>query len=185
MLTADFGYRTAFDARSRIFDPALGGGALLDVGVYPVSLAHMVLGTPSRITALAHLGESGIDEQSAAVLGYENGQLAILTAAVRTETPHEACLMGSRGWIRIHRPWWRPTRMTITRGDAIVDEIERPFEGNGYNCEAAEVMSCLRAGQLESAIMPLEESLAVMRTLDEIRQQFGLRYPMESDSPRR
>jgi hypothetical protein len=140
----------------------------------------MVFGTrPTRISSMAHLGQTGVDEQSAVIMGYEQGQLAILSAAVRTETPQEAILIGTKGWIRLHTPWWKPTALTVSiRGQE--DRTESlPLEANGYNYEATEVMNCLRAGKLESDVMPLDETLAVMETLDQIRAQWGMRYPME------
>jgi dihydrodiol dehydrogenase / D-xylose 1-dehydrogenase (NADP) len=180
MVTADFGFRAPFNPQGRLFNPELGGGGLLDVGIYPVSLASMVFGSrPARVSSMAHLGETGVDEQAAMILGYEQGQLAILSSAVRTHTPQEAFLVGTEGWIRVHTPWWKPAALTVSV-EGQEDRTETlPFEGNGYNYEAAEVMACLRAGKLESDVMPLDETLAIMETLDRIRGQWGLRYPME------
>ena len=179
LLTADFGFRARFDPSSRLFDLALGGGALLDVGVYAVSLASMVFGPPSRVTGLAHLGPTGVDEQAGIILGYEGGPLAVLATAIRTATPQEAMLMGSDGHIRIHPRWWVPTRLTLSVSGREDEILELPFTGNGYNYEAAEVMACLRAGKLESEVMPLDETLSIMRALDQLRAQWGLKYPME------
>lgn len=179
MVTADFGYRAGFRPESRAFDPALGGGGLLDVGVYPISLASMLLGAPDRIATLAELGQTGVDEQSAFILGYPDGQLAVLYTAVRTSTPQDAVIMGETGMIRIHPPFWIPKKMTISVAGQSPHEVEIPYEANGYNYEAAEVANCVRAGKLESDIMPLDESLAIMQTMDAIRAQWGLKYPME------
>ena len=179
MLQADFGFRATIDPQSRLFNPRLGGGALLDVGVYPVSLASMVFGTPERSTGLAHLGETGVDEQGAMVLMYRGGQLATLSTAIRTNTPHEALILGTRGSLRIHSQWWKPAKLTLARQDQADEVIDVPFEGNGYNYEAAEVMRCMREGRLESDVMPLDETLSIMRVMDELRAQWGLRYPME------
>ncbi len=179
MLEADFGFRAGkVNPEARLFNPALGGGALLDVGVYTVSFASMILGTPSRITGMASLGETGVDEQSAMLLGYPGGQLAVLSTAIRTNTPHEASIIGTDGYIRLHRNWWTPSAVTLVKGGN-EERIEMPFEGNGFNYEAAEVAACLRAGKLESDVMPLDESVSVMRTLDQVREQWGLKYPME------
>ena len=179
MLVADLGFRTDFYPACRLFDPRLGGGALLDVGVYPVSFASMLFGQPSRVTGMAHLGETGVDEQSAMILGYDQGQLAVLFSAVRTPTPEEATLMGEGGRIRVHPPVYCPSRMTLSRPGQADEVIEAPYEGNGYNYEAVEVKRCLRAGLLESEIMPLDETLSIMKTMDELRAQWGLKYPME------
>ena len=179
MVQSDFGFRTEVNPKGRLFDPELGGGAMLDVGVYNLSLASMIFGPPRDVKALAHLGETGVDEQAAVILGYEGGRLAVSTTAVRTQTAHEAVIFGTTGWIRIDKPWWRSNGLTLTvygKGDT---HIETPMTSNGYNYEAEEVMSCLRAGRLESAVMPLDETLSIMKTMDRIRAQWGLVYPME------
>ena len=139
MLSADFGFRAGWDPENRLFDPEFGGGALLDVGVYNVSLASMILGPPLGIATLAHLGETGVDEQAATILSYEHGRLATLYTAVRTTTPHEAVIMGAEGWIRIHAPYWKATKMSVWRSGKDEQLVEIPFEGNGYNYEAEEV----------------------------------------------
>ncbi len=179
MINADFGYRAGFNPASRAFDPALGGGGLLDVGIYPLSLASMFLGRPDRIASLAEIGQTGVDEQSAIVLGYPGGQLATIYSAVRTNTPQDAIIMGTNGMIRIHPPFWIPKKLTLTQSGKGAQALEIPFEGNGYNYEAAEVANCVRAGQLESTVMPLDESLQLMETMDAIRAQWGMKYPME------
>ncbi len=182
MLKADFRFRTDFNPAGRLFDPALGGGALLDVGIYPISLASLLLGQPSQVAALAELGATGVDEQSAVLLSYPGGQLAALTCAVRTPGPNAAELIGSAGTIRINPEWWRATTLTLSRPGQPDETIEVPAEGNGYNYEAAEVGACLRAGRTESATMPLDETLAIMGVLDQARAQWGLRYPSERGS---
>ena len=179
MLTADFGFRHGGDATHRLFAPELAGGALLDVGVYVCSLASLIFGRPERIASLADLGPTGVDEQAAITLGYPGGALAQLMVAVRVNTPQEVTLMGTEGFIRIHPLWWKATRLTICRAGQPDEIIDAPFEGNGYNYEAAEAMRCLRAGLIESPGMPHAETIAIMETLDAIRGQWGLRYPME------
>jgi hypothetical protein len=138
----------------------------------------MVLGgPPERIAGLAELGESGIDEQAAVVLGYARGQLGALQTGVRTQTPHEARILGTDGWIHIPAFWHSTEVRFYANGEE--GRADLPFEGNGYNYEAAEVMECLRAGKRESDVMPLDETLTIMQTLDKIREQWGLKYPME------
>ena len=177
---ADFSFRTEFDPHSRLFDPALGGGGLLDVGIYPVALAWMILGAPSKIVSLADLGATGVDEQAALLFGYPGGRLAVLTCATRTNAPHEALVLGEKGQIKLHEAWWKPSSLTLAVAGQPEQHIETPATGNGYNYEAAEVGRCLRAGRLESDIMPLDETLAIARTLDQVRAQWGLRYPAEA-----
>jgi predicted dehydrogenase len=179
MLTADFGFRAEYHEEERLFNPVTSGGALLDVGVYPISLASMIFGAPTRIASHAQLGPTGVDEEAAIILSHAQGQLAVLSTAIRLETPQEAIIMGTAGRIRVHSPWWRPTAMTISREGRSDELMEFPFAGNGYQFEAAEFMGCLRTGKLESRLMPLDETLSIMRTLDAIRAQWGLRYPID------
>jgi len=177
MLTADFGFRTEFDPHGRMFDPELGGGALLDVGVYPISLASMLFGPPQSIAAQAHLGETGVDEQVALIFQYGAGQLAQVSGASRTQTPQEALIMGTEGMIHIAPEWWHPTGFTLIKPGREPERFEIPYEGNGYQYEAIEVAWALRAGELESPVMPLDESLEIMRMMDTARAQIGLTYP--------
>ncbi|HRQ38992.1 MAG TPA: Gfo/Idh/MocA family oxidoreductase [Chloroflexota bacterium] len=179
MLTADFGYRAMIDPYGRHFSPALGGGALLDVGIYPLALAHMLFGAPTQITSMAHLGETGVDEQAGIILGYKNGELALLHTAVRTETVQEAVIMGTDGRIKIHFPWWQPTHLTLTQPGQANQEIAAPFTGNGYNYEATAVMDCLRTGKTQHPLMPWSTTLALQETMDTIRAQWGLKYPAD------
>lgn len=179
MLNSTFGFRTEFDPKGRLFDPALGGGALLDVGIYPVSFAAMIFGTPTFITSHATIGATGVDEQVAMIFGYDQGQIALLASATRTQTIHTSQILGTKGQIIVEPPWWGPSSLTL-KVDGQPDQY-MAFDtiGNGYNYEAAEVARCLRAGKIESEVMPLDETLALMKTLDTIRGQWGLRYPGE------
>jgi predicted dehydrogenase len=177
---ADFGFRPAFDPKSRLFDPALGGGALLDLGVYPISLASMVFGeAPLRLASRAALGATGVDEQSGAVLEYSDGRMAVISCSLRFESPRAAEIIGEGGWIRIHRPWWISDTFTLSRPGREDETITLPYLGNGYAHEAVEVMQCLRGGKVESRVMPLDETFRVMQTLDAIRAEWGLKYPGE------
>jgi predicted dehydrogenase len=179
-LQTDFGFRGKWNPKGRLFNPELAGGALLDVGVYTVALASMVFGQqPKRITSMAHLGSTGVDEQSAMLFGYEDGQLAVLSCAVRTQTPQQAVIAGTKGTIRIHSPSWCATTATISIEGKEDKTIKMPFECNGFEYEVTEVMRCIKAGKPESDIMPLDESLSIVKTMDEIRAQWGLKYPME------
>jgi predicted dehydrogenase len=179
LVAADFSFRAGFSPEGRLFNRALGGGALLDVGIYPVSLASMILGTPARIWSGAEMGATGVDYQAAMIFHYHNGAVATLFAGLRAECSGEAEIIGEAGMIQIHRVWWKPSRMTVTRAGGKREDFDLPYAGNGFQFEAAEFMNCLRQGRLESALMPLEETLSIMKTLDAVRAPWGLRYPEE------
>ena len=180
MLHADFGFTGDWQPQHRLFNPQLAGGALLDIGVYTVSLASMVFGQPpEKITSLAHIGQTGVDEQSAMILRYDEGQLAILSCAVKTQTPQQTLIAGIKGMIRIHSPFWSATTATISIKGKKNQTVKFPHECNGFEYEANEVMQCLRAEKLESSIMSLDETLEIVKTMDEIREQWSLKYPME------
>ena len=178
-LRSDFGFNARPDSNPRLFEPALGGGALLDIGVYPVSLASMIFGPPAQATGFAQLGTTRVDEHCAITLSHPQGQLAALWCSIRLNTAQEAELIGTNGRIKIHSPSWRGTEMTLLHEGADPELLKFPFEGNGYQFEVIEFMKCLRSGKLESAVMPLEESLSIMKTLDALRAQWGVKYPME------
>ena len=175
MVAAEFGFRTGWNPESRLLSPALAGGATLDVGVYVVSFAHMVLGAPSSIVAQAHLGETGVDEATCVILGYPGGALAQLSCAVRVQTSDDARIYGTEGYIVIPS-FWHATSATLHASGQDPETINGEA---GYHFEAAEVADCVRTGLTESPIMPLDETIAVAETLEEIRRQIGLRYPFE------
>ena len=179
MMQADFGFDGGWDPEGRLLNPHLGGGGLLDVGVYPISLASMLLGRPQAVASLAHLGETGVDEQAGMVLRYEGGRLALLACAARTNTTQEAVLLGTEGKIRLRGQWWRGSRITLDVPDKQPEDIDVPVSANGYNYQAEEVARCLAAGGKQSEIMSLDETVCVMETMDEIRAQWPLKYPME------
>ena len=179
LVQADFGFRAGINPEGRLFNLALGGGALLDVGIYVISMASMILGPrPSRVASTTQIGETGVDEQSAFLLQYPGGELAVLSCAVRTGTAVEARVFGTEGSILLHGPFFKCGALTVKRGGE-EEHIDLPLEGNGYNYEAAEVGRCLRVGLKESDVMPLDETLALMELMDSIRAQWGLSYPME------
>lgn len=179
MAQMDLCFKPGTNPRKRLLDPALGGGALLDLGVYPVSFASMVFGPPEKISSAAYCGLTGVDEQTSVLFSYAGGRQAFATCSFLYDSPKEAFLSGTDGQIRIHRTWFFPDAVTCTPEGKESRELRFPAAQNGFVHEAQEVMECLRAGRLESAVMPLDETLAIMRTLDSIRAQCGLRYPME------
>ena len=179
MVQADFGYRSTQGPEFRHLNRKLGGGALLDVGVYPLSLATMLFGPPEKVAGVAHIGATGVDEEAAITTLHADGRIGCLSTAVVLQTPQEAHILGTGGRIRIHANWWKPTAMTLTRADGSEELIEVPFEGNGYRYEAEEAARCIRTGALESPLMTLQDTLSLMRTMDTLRASWGLKYPGE------
>jgi predicted dehydrogenase len=189
MIEADFGFRggklgadnllEGFNPEGRLFNPALGGGALMDVGVYPISLAMMFFGAPAQVASLGVLGSTGVDENTGVLLQFPGNEIGLLSTSLQVNTPQKATILGTDGRIEIHSPWWKPSVLTVYRNGKDPERIELPFEGGGFQFEAMHVADCLRAGKLESDIIPLDGSLAVMKTLDTVRQQLGIKYPME------
>ncbi|MDH6519495.1 putative dehydrogenase [Streptomyces sp. SAI-208] len=180
---ADFGLAGPFPPAHRLRDPAQGGGALLDLGVYPVSFAHLLLGEPSGVTAKAVLSEEGVDLQTGALLSWDSGALASLHCSLTGGTATIASVTGSLGRIDIPNGFFHPDRFVLHRDGRDPEEfVADPADGprNSLKHEAREVMRALRAGEKESALVPLEGTLAVMRTLDAIRDRVGVRYPGET-----
>ena len=180
MFQANFGFKADWNPQHRCFDPKLGGGALLDVGVYCISFASMVFNRPpKKIVSMAHIGQTGIDEQSAFILGYDKDQMAVLTSAVSANTENDVVISGTKGCIKIHPPFAKPTIATISINGKSEQKVEIPIKGNGYNYLAQHVNQCLKNGKLESDIMPLDETLEITKTMDKIRSQWNLKYPDE------
>jgi predicted dehydrogenase len=200
LLEASLGWPHAPRPGERVFDAERGGGALLDLGVYAVSLAHWLLGRPSGVVAAAVL-EGDVDEQVGAVLTFPGGAQALLAASLRGLLANEASVTGTAGRLRIHEPFLRPEVLTLTpapagrqspgrgRLSALTRhpllrpvralrtrlgrrQLRRPVLGEGYAHEAIEAMRALRAGERESPIMPLDETLSVLETLDAVRAAF-------------
>ena len=177
---ADHGQWFTKDAAHRLFAPELGGGALLDLGVYPISFASMILGTPTTITAVSDQAFTGVDAQTGVLMQYEGGQHAVLFTSLETRTPNWACVNGTEARIEIDGVFYSPSRFRLVTRDGEVEQFDFPHEGHGLRHQAATVGRCLRAGLTESDALPLDESVAIVETMDEIRRQIGLVYPSES-----
>jgi predicted dehydrogenase len=168
------------DPSFRLFDPALGGGALLDLGIYPVSFASMVFGAPARVTAVSDRAVTGVDATTSAILQYDGGAHAMVSTSLEVAGPNRAAIVGTEARIEIDAVFYAPTTFTlIGRDGTVLERFDQRHDGRGMQHEAAEVMRCMRAGELESDVLPLDETLAIMETLDEIRRQIGLVYPNE------
>ena len=180
-IDADFGFAANPDPESRVFKRELGGGALLDIGIYPVSLALMVFGRePDGIASVVDMGTTGVDEEEGIVLDFGDGRHAVINCSLRVNMETAAAIYGTKGYIRIPRKFFKPERLVVGNYD---DESQEEFvfdlDGYGFTYEVREVMRCLHEGALESSIMSHADSRAALRTLDRIRAQWGLTYPGE------
>jgi predicted dehydrogenase len=182
LIQADFCFQLEFDPSHRLFDPALGGGALLDVGIYPLSFTTMLLGFPDSADGAALIGSTGVDEVSCLTLTYANNVLAQLTGSMCIYKPQEAFVVGQKGFIKVHAPFFCPSDVTLhcnQTGQTHTTTI--PYQGNGYPHEVVEVHRCLSEGKLESERMPLDDTLQMMRLMDGLRRQWPLNYPCDSE----
>ena len=179
LVRAAFGFALpAGTMRPRLSEPALGGGSLLDVGVYPLAFARWVYGAAAEQTrAVGGLGESGVDEICSMVQRFPGGGLAELSSAVAVDTDRSALIAGSEGKIEIPR-FWSAQEATLVRGDERLT-VSRPFESGGFEYQIRAVGRCLAAGELECSAMTLGESLESMQLLDGIRRQIGVEYPFD------
>jgi predicted dehydrogenase len=180
MVQANFCFSAPFNPQSRLYNRELGGGALLDAGIYPLSLASLVFGggKPESVTSMMYRGKTEVDEAVSALLSYGGPRMAAISAAVSTACVNDGWIYGTQG--HIHLPDFVFSHSAdLNLHGRYRHHYEPEFISNGYNYEAEEVMSCLRAGKLESGIMGLAESLCLMDTMDRIRAQHNFRYPGE------
>jgi predicted dehydrogenase len=180
ILQADFGFSATFDPQSRLFNPQLGGGALLDIGIYPLAFALLFFGKPLHLSGEAILGKTGVDEQITITAQYAAEKTAVLYATLRANTESAAIISGSQGYLRIHREFWRPEKISIINGRNLTEEIlEFPISGNGMEYEAQHVIDCLKSGKTQSDMMSWQVSRDLMAMMDSLRAQWGFRYPDE------
>jgi predicted dehydrogenase len=170
-VSADHGQWFAEDPGFRLFAPELGGGALLDLGIYPVSFASMILGPPDRIVALIDPAFTGVDGQTSMLFGYAGGAQSILTCTLFAKSPARAAIVGTEARIEIQGTFYAPTSFTLISREGERTRFEEPHEGRGLRHQADEVARCLRAGFLESPLMPLDESISIMATMDAVLAQ--------------
>lgn len=169
--------RGVFKPGARQLNPELGGGSLLDVGVYVISFASMIFQKPPlEVLGLSHIGDWGSDEQGVAILKYDNGEIADLSFALSTAAVNEAYIFGTEGYIKVHEIFAVPSKASLFINKEEVEVIEEPIIGNALNYEAEEVMRCLKLGLKESPKMPLDESVQIMEIMDQLRKPWGLLY---------
>ena len=177
-ILADHNQKLPSDPSHRLNDPALGGGALLDLGIYPISFATDILGLPSTVLAHSSPTVTGVDRQTAIILGYADGQQAVLHTALDAQGPNTASVIGTEGRIEIEAVWYSPTAFTVYNSDdEVLERYESAVEHRGMQFQAWEVERLIADGHAPSDILPPSETLAIMGILDEVRSQIGLRYP--------
>jgi predicted dehydrogenase len=178
IVSAEHGQWFAPDPEDRLFAPDLGGGALLDLGIYPISFASMVLGSPARVTAVGVPAFTGVDATTSVLLEHDGGAHGVVTTTLGAVGVNRAAVVGAEARVEIDRVWYTPTSWSLVdRGGTVLERHDEPHEGHGLRHQALEVARCLRDRRLESDVMPLDETVSIMRTLDEVRRQIGLTYP--------
>ncbi|MFO7192025.1 MULTISPECIES: Gfo/Idh/MocA family oxidoreductase [Thermocrispum] len=178
-VTVDNGLLFPFDPAHRLYDLHLGGGALLDLGVYAVTFAWIFLGEPARVRATGTLSPTGADQTMAMQWEYDDDRFAHVSCTTVAATPQRGVVVGTKGSVTLERPFYRPERLILEQAEGRTitsEEILQPIVGNGYGPEIAEVERCLRQGLTESPLVPLDDTLAIMRLMDDARAQVGVRY---------
>ncbi len=175
-VSASVGFRADPPPTHRLLDPALGASSLLDCGIYPLTLAWLLLGRPDAVQANGRLSERGIDLDCTALLEYAEAT-ATVTSSMTTALPGTALVAGSHGWIELPSPFTRATGFVVHEPAAQPEQVALPLRGRGYVHEIEEVHACLTAGRTESRLVPLDETVAILEVADEIRRQIGCRLP--------
>lgn len=178
---ADVSHRFEYDPGHRLFDPRLGGGALLDLGVYAAAFALPLVGRPANVRSAGSLAPTGVDTSVVMTWTSATGQVATLTCSSISEGGSAATIIGTAGWIEVAGPLFRTEALTVSTASGSRTETLRLPPGNGYSLEVAEVERCLAGGEIDSRLMPLAHGLAVLEVLDEARRQLGVRYPADEE----
>lgn len=173
LLEASFGFAAPPDPASRLWDPALGGGALLDLGLYTVDLARLLLGSPSSVEATGSLAATGVDAESSLLLTFPGGARAQLTQSLVAALPNRALLIGSRGWAQLGPSFHAATELQLQVGSGAVMTHDNADRNAGFVGELVEVVRCVAEGRSESAVMPLADSVETMRVLEQARRLLG------------
>jgi predicted dehydrogenase len=176
-VAADLGFVASPDRKRRLWDPRLGGGALLDLGVYPVGFAQMLLGEPDTLSVHGWVNHDGVDAEAGLLLGWPGGARALLDVSLRAPLHGAATIVGTAGRLHLPPRFHHPTRLRHTKADGSVDIYEHEQEGRGYLPMLRAVHECLRHGRTESEVMPLDDTIVVMRILDRALRELGVTYP--------
>ena len=179
LLSSSFGFKAPSNPQDRLFNPQLAGGALLDIGIYNLSVSQWVVGrNPGQFSATGYIGATGVDEQLAATLDYGAGLMSQFHCTLRAETANDFRIYGSEGQIRIHPMFWGATTATLSNESGELT-LARPHRASGFEYQIEEAQRCIREGRLESSVIPHADTLATMRLMDALRAHIGERYPFE------
>ena len=179
LIEADFGL-PIHDEQGRHRRNDLAGGALLDLGIYPVTFARFLAGDPVEVTAIGTIGPTGVDTNVGGVVSYSSGAIGVFTTSLDAHSPGRATIVGTEGTIHVETPFWHPSAFIVERRGAEPNRVEIPNDGLAH--EAAHAMERIRGGHRESDVIPLETTVSTMELLDEIRAQVGVVYPQERDT---
>lgn len=175
-VSADFGFKAPLDAESRLYNKALGGGSLMDVGIYPLSFATMFLGKPESVKVISKMSATGIDEYCNIILGYANGATAHLLSSITFNTAKEATIIGTKGSIKVELPWFKATAFSVNLNDGEAQHYSVPHQSNGFEHEIMEVMNCLDNRLTESDKVPHHFTLTISRLMENILAEIGVNY---------
>ncbi len=176
---ADHGQRLADQNIPRLVEPHLAGGALLDLGIYPISFAHMILGNPLSINSSAVMTDKGVDAQTSMIFTYENGAQSVLTTTMIEQTPCRAVVAGLHGWLEIDRTFYNPASMRVVLNDGTVTQYPNTYTGHGLREQAESFKQLVESGKIQSEILSWQDTIDIMKTMDAVREQIGLKYPFE------
>ncbi len=180
-ISSNFGFKAGSDPQSRLWDPRQAGGALLDIGIYCLFLPHLLWGAPAAVAAQAVLGETGVDAQEQIIMRWHDGRMAVAEASLNSYYPTTAAISGTRGYIELARPFFASREMTVWKPGEEARQQRWNFPGRGYQFEVDEVNTCLRRGKIASEKHSWADSLALTRTMDRLRREWGVCYPAEED----
>lgn len=174
-IRADFGFLGELNTENRLYNKKLGGGSLLDIGIYPIFLSLLVLGMPTEVNAMARMTTTEVDSFCAMLFNYENGAKAVLESTFEVNTPTEAYIFGSKGSIKLHRRFHHTNTITLYTNDEET-VFELPHAGIGYIHEIEDVNNCIHNGETENSKLPLAFSEQLMTIIDQVKAKIGLRY---------
>ena len=166
---ADFGFKAEFDPKSRVFNKSLGGGSLMDIGIYPIYLSLLTLGFPKHVNAEARMAETGVDSYCSMLFAYENGTKAILESSVEADTPTSAHIYGSKGHIKLHSRFHHSEKISLYQNDELKEEFDLKYQGHAYIYEIEEVNRCVRSKMIESPRLANSLSIDLMAIIDQVK----------------